>query len=622
MNRSRQVPADETPAFGGIAERFRRAGDLERAVALCRDGLKKFPDHLSARVTLGWSLLDLGRYDEAQVELEQVLKRAPDNLAAIRGLAELHERAENAVTVPIEDHDAAEAAAALEAAHALEAEPEPAKKTKAHHHEPAPEPPATSVFAEPMRAPEPAPARVAPEPTPEPTLEELSAQFAAAEPESGPAHEVAQVPDPPLAPPVELPGPVPVLDARGEVIPELAFSPAPEAVAPEPVAPEPVIDDLPTLVEDLLTPAQAAMHAPEPTPEPIVDAVLDAVVDVPVEPEVALVDFSVEPTAADTDALLAEAALLSAPEPEPVAAPIPVEDVEIPAAMFDTEPVAEADLHPHPELTDAASAAHDPIADPAHASMMAAEHLATTHEAHPEPDVTELLAQLAQDADAETAAPIATAEPVIPDVHPQPDISEVASQFAHEAAEPVPAAPVETFESEPAWNAATPDFVAAMETAAAEPAVMHEPESAGTEAFALSAELAPAAPLEDFALMSTPFAVVETAADQRALDLADVTPAEATTPHVGVAQVLNFETPPPAPSAPAVPQPPAPAPTPSPIFARVAAPPVAAPVVPPPAPVRAKAKPAKSVKTVAALERMLRGIESRRAQIASEYRPS
>jgi len=104
LNRSRQVPAEDTPAFAGIAERFRRAGDLDRAIALCRDGLKKFPKLLSARVTLGWALLDKGQYDEARTELEQVLRRAPDNLAAIRGLAELHERAES--TMPIDAHAA------------------------------------------------------------------------------------------------------------------------------------------------------------------------------------------------------------------------------------------------------------------------------------------------------------------------------------------------------------------------------------------------------------------------------------------------------------------------------------------------------------------------------------
>lgn len=78
--------------FGVIAERFRRAGQPERAAALCREGLEKFPDHLSARVTLGWSLLDMGEHREAFDQLKSVLKRAPDNLAAIRGLAELHER--------------------------------------------------------------------------------------------------------------------------------------------------------------------------------------------------------------------------------------------------------------------------------------------------------------------------------------------------------------------------------------------------------------------------------------------------------------------------------------------------------------------------------------------------
>lgn len=98
LNRNRQVPAEETPAFGGIAERFRRAGDLDRAIALCRDGLKRFPNQLSARVTLGWALLDKGQYEAARAELEQVLRRAPDNLAAIRGMAELHDRSEGTLS--------------------------------------------------------------------------------------------------------------------------------------------------------------------------------------------------------------------------------------------------------------------------------------------------------------------------------------------------------------------------------------------------------------------------------------------------------------------------------------------------------------------------------------------
>jgi len=79
-------------SFSVIAERFRRAGQFDRAVALCREGLEAYPDHLSARVTLGCALLDLGQHVEAHRELQAVLKRAPDNLAAIRGLADLHAR--------------------------------------------------------------------------------------------------------------------------------------------------------------------------------------------------------------------------------------------------------------------------------------------------------------------------------------------------------------------------------------------------------------------------------------------------------------------------------------------------------------------------------------------------
>lgn len=98
-NKGQRGGSDKAAAFAQMAERYRRKGDAERAVDLCRDGLLQFPDHLSGRVTLGWALLDLGRYDEARTELEQVLKRAPDNLTAIRGLAELHDRAESSMPV-------------------------------------------------------------------------------------------------------------------------------------------------------------------------------------------------------------------------------------------------------------------------------------------------------------------------------------------------------------------------------------------------------------------------------------------------------------------------------------------------------------------------------------------
>jgi tetratricopeptide (TPR) repeat protein len=79
-------------AFAQLAEEFRRAGNYDDAVDVCRAGLERHPSYLSARVTLGRALIELERFDEAAEELNLVLQSAPENLAAIRGLAEIHQR--------------------------------------------------------------------------------------------------------------------------------------------------------------------------------------------------------------------------------------------------------------------------------------------------------------------------------------------------------------------------------------------------------------------------------------------------------------------------------------------------------------------------------------------------
>lgn len=86
--RVQQDPA--SIVFGALAEEYRRAGRLDDAVATCRAGLTRHPSYLSARVTLGRALQALGQHDEARTEFERVIEVAPDNLAAIRALAELH----------------------------------------------------------------------------------------------------------------------------------------------------------------------------------------------------------------------------------------------------------------------------------------------------------------------------------------------------------------------------------------------------------------------------------------------------------------------------------------------------------------------------------------------------
>jgi tetratricopeptide (TPR) repeat protein len=89
----RRVQKDPTSiAFAQLAEECRRAGVYQEAIDVCRAGLQLHPGYLSARVTLGRALIELNDLDTALAELEQVLKSAPENLAAIRGVAEIHHR--------------------------------------------------------------------------------------------------------------------------------------------------------------------------------------------------------------------------------------------------------------------------------------------------------------------------------------------------------------------------------------------------------------------------------------------------------------------------------------------------------------------------------------------------
>jgi tetratricopeptide (TPR) repeat protein len=85
-------------AFAQLAEEHRRGGQLEEAVRVSRAGLAQHPAYLSARITLGRALLEMGRYDEAAAEFEYVLKAAPDNLTAVRELADIEHRRRGAAS--------------------------------------------------------------------------------------------------------------------------------------------------------------------------------------------------------------------------------------------------------------------------------------------------------------------------------------------------------------------------------------------------------------------------------------------------------------------------------------------------------------------------------------------
>ncbi len=74
--------------FAPLAEAYRKAGLLEEAIEICRDGLRIHPHFIGGRVALSRALFDKGQYAETVKELEPVVLDAPDNLVAQKLLAE------------------------------------------------------------------------------------------------------------------------------------------------------------------------------------------------------------------------------------------------------------------------------------------------------------------------------------------------------------------------------------------------------------------------------------------------------------------------------------------------------------------------------------------------------
>ena len=74
-------------AYMSEAKQLVDAGQFGKAIELLQEGITKYPKMISARVMLGEVYRTSGDLALAQVELEQVIKAAPDNFAAHRTLA-------------------------------------------------------------------------------------------------------------------------------------------------------------------------------------------------------------------------------------------------------------------------------------------------------------------------------------------------------------------------------------------------------------------------------------------------------------------------------------------------------------------------------------------------------
>ena len=191
--------------FAPLANEYRKAGDPEQAIAICRAHLAQQPGHMSGHVVYGQALYDAKRTEEARAIFEKALSLDPDNAIVLRHLGDIaREKGENA-----------------EARHwytrALDADPQDRE--------------VAAYIAE---------------------LTEPLTESAVSTPEAGaPAEKVAEPAEAPVETPLEVPVELPVEVGAEESVETVA----PEAPATEEAAPEEEV-------------TETEVPLPEPTREP------------------------------------------------------------------------------------------------------------------------------------------------------------------------------------------------------------------------------------------------------------------------------------------------------------------------------------------------------------------
>jgi tetratricopeptide (TPR) repeat protein len=74
--------------FAPLAEAYRKAGLIDEAIEIAREGLRVHPHFTGGKVALARALFDKKLYEEVLAELAAVVRDTPDNLIAQRLFAE------------------------------------------------------------------------------------------------------------------------------------------------------------------------------------------------------------------------------------------------------------------------------------------------------------------------------------------------------------------------------------------------------------------------------------------------------------------------------------------------------------------------------------------------------
>lgn len=85
----RKVEENPKRYFAALANEYRKAGDPELAIELCRTYLTQQPTHMSGCIVYGQALHDAGHTAESAAVFEQALTIDPENLIALRDLGDI-----------------------------------------------------------------------------------------------------------------------------------------------------------------------------------------------------------------------------------------------------------------------------------------------------------------------------------------------------------------------------------------------------------------------------------------------------------------------------------------------------------------------------------------------------
>ena len=86
-----QKKFEENPRryFAPLANEYRKAGDIDQAISICREYLPQQPGHMSGHIVYGQALYEARQFEEAKTVFETALSLDPENLIALRHLGDI-----------------------------------------------------------------------------------------------------------------------------------------------------------------------------------------------------------------------------------------------------------------------------------------------------------------------------------------------------------------------------------------------------------------------------------------------------------------------------------------------------------------------------------------------------